>query len=542
MEQTLYRKYRPQTFADLASQEHVKQTIEHQLKSGRVAHAYLFCGPRGVGKTTMARLVAKAVNCEGTTDGTGAQKGQKTRIEPCNACSACKEITSGSSLDVYEIDAASHTGVDNVRENIIEGVRFAPNKLTYKVYIIDEVHMLSTSAFNALLKTLEEPPAHALFILATTEVHKVPQTIVSRCQRFDFKRIPAKEIVARMKEICKEEKVAVTDEVLFEIARLSEGCARDAESLLGQLLALGEKKIGLEEASLVLPPTHSITVVRFLELLSARQTAKAICFLNEQLEQGVEVGPFLDGVVRFLRSVLFVKLGGLSRFEEECDQETQEKLSHMAAGWPASELSRALEMFLDAKRSAKTDQIPQLALELAVVKLCPHADPSAPLRFARDDAASNFPKQEVVSVLVGETPTPPRPNDRRSVGRANLPSGRGGSISQTVLGDVPLVSLEEVQEKWPAVFQKIQACNTSLPLIMQSGELGGVDAGVVELRFAYSFHAETMNRAKNKQLVEGILGEVLGKNVRVNAVHAPAAGSPDEAVSAILQEFGGQAV
>jgi DNA polymerase-3 subunit gamma/tau len=535
MEQTLYRKYRPQTFADVTSQEHVKQTIQHQLRSGRVAHAYLFCGPRGVGKTTMARLVAKAVNCLGR-DGTKEQMGQKIEGEPCNACSACREITSGSSLDVHEIDAASHTGVDNVREHIIESVRFAPNTLAYKVYIIDEVHMLSSSAFNALLKTLEEPPAHAIFILATTEIHKVPPTIVSRCQRFDFTRIPAKEIVARLKELCKEEGVRVAEEVLFEIARYAEGCERDAESLLGQLLALGEKNIGVEEASLVMPRTHTVAVVTFLELFAKNDAAATIKFLNEQVEQGVEMGPFLDGVVHFLRTVLFVQLGGLESYLEEFDDDTQKRMAALSKHWSAPELTSAIEIFLDAKRNARSDAIPQLATELAVVKLSmvpswrgasdtratKHSSvQEIASRGARHDTEQErFPKQEVASMH----PQPP-------------------SDSKTVLGDVPLVRLEEVQEKWPTIFEKIRACNASLPLLMHDGEVCGVSGDVIELRFAYALHAETVNRAKNKQLVESILGEVLGKPVRVLAVHTPVDGDKgDAAVSAVLQAFGGQAV
>ncbi len=541
MEQTLYRKYRPQTFADLASQEHVKQTIQNQLKSGRVAHAYLFTGPRGVGKTTTARLMAKAVNCE-KPEGT---------VEPCNACAACQAITSGSSLDVYEIDAASHTGVDNVRENIIESVRFAPNLLKFKVYIIDEVHMLSTSAFNALLKTLEEPPAHALFILATTEIHKVPATIVSRCQRFDFRRIPAKEIVSRLKDICKAEKVIVNDDVLFEIARNAEGGARDAESLLGQLLALGEKKIGVEEASLVMPMTQTPAVLAFLTRLSQRDAAATVAFLNEFVEEGGEMNAFLDAIVHMLRSILFAKLGGLESHAEEFDKETSAKVLEFSGAWSTAELTEAIEAFLDAKRHAKSDAIPQLAAELAVVKLTtdrhPEQTPAEPAEAegslrsgprqasGRDDEASDFSEQEIASVA-------PLPRNNKETFSAQEAGLSRTDESPTVLGGVPLLSLDEVKAKWPEVFEKIQSCHASLPLVMQAGQIGGVHEGVVELRFEYALHAETVNRAKNKQLVEGILGEVLGKNVRVNAVHTPAGAANDETVSSLLQEFGGQAV
>src|SRR5690242_6333091 len=225
----LYRKYRPKTFADVAGQEHVKAVLKNEAAAGRAAHSYLFAGPRGVGKTSLARIFAKALNCVSR-----AKDG-----DPCGVCEACQEIAEGRALDVIEIDAASHTGVDNVREEIVEHARFAPAKLAWKVFIIDEVHMLSTSAFNALLKTLEEPPDKVVFILATTELHKLPATVISRCQRFDFRRIDQAALTARLKGLAEKEGYAVDADVLETIARSSDGCLRDAESLLSQLLALG---------------------------------------------------------------------------------------------------------------------------------------------------------------------------------------------------------------------------------------------------------------------------------------------------------------
>src|SRR3989338_8904992 len=363
MSEALYRKYRPTTFADVTDQEHVKVTIQNQIAAGSPSHAYLFTCPRGVGKTTVARLVAKAVNCEKQKHG-----------EPCNKCSACEEIVGGRSLDVYEIDAASHTDVEHVRENIIKSVRFAPNRLKYKVYIIDEVHMLSISAFNALLKTLEEPPAHGLFILATTEIHKVPATIVSRCQRYDFHRIPAAALEKRLAGLAKEEGVQVSPDVLAEVARHADGCARDAESLLGQLLALGEKKITMDEASLVLPATTDVLVVDFFEALLARRTADAVRLVNVYVEQGIDIPHFLDDVIEVLRALLFVKIGGETTRMDKLEEKARGRLTTALESLTAAWITKGIEAFLEARRAAKAEKIPQLGVEIAVVKICEPQD------------------------------------------------------------------------------------------------------------------------------------------------------------------------
>ena len=507
MSPALYRTYRPSTFKEVTGQEHVVRTIQNQYASQSLAHAYLFTGPRGVGKTTMARLIAKLVNCE-------SSKGS----EPCNTCAACKQIAAGTAMDVYELDAASHTDVENVRETIIQAVRFAPNQLKKKVYIIDEVHMLSASAFNALLKTLEEPPDHALFILATTEMHKVPETIVSRCQRFDFKRIGTQALVERLARIVKEEGASVDEEVLREIARHSGGCARDAESLLGQVLALGEKEIGMKEASLVLPVVQTILIESFVQSLQERDAQESITKLNTYLEQGVDLHHFVQDTISFLRDRLLEAVGGTS--------------TDMSVAF----LQEAIGELLGASREIRGEYIAQLPVELAIVRMC---------------GRKNFQKQEVdsgrsgVSQQTQELSVPVHARQESVPVKDNTTEfleaepAQAQKVTPTVFDSVPIISLEEVREKWPQVYEQIKSCNASLPLMMKGCEVSGVDGTQVEIGFEYDLYVQTVNQEKNRLVIEGVLEKVLGKALRVRAVQKT---EKNEIVAELVEAFGGTAV
>ncbi|MBU4256908.1 DNA polymerase III subunit gamma/tau, partial [Patescibacteria group bacterium] len=296
---TLYRKYRPQNFEEVVGQNHIKLTLEHEIESGKIAHAYLFCGPRAVGKTTLARVLAKAINCKDRKEGA---------FEPCNECEICREITGGRALDIIEIDAASHTGVDNVRENIIASARVAPSRCKYKVFVIDEAHMLSISAFNALLKTIEEPPANVIFILCTTEVHKVPTTIISRCQRFDFKRISVTDIVKKLNYIVKNEGIKIDKKILEAIARQSEGHMRDAESLLGQIVSVGGKEITSEEADLVIPRSDLGEAVNLVGCLAKKDGGGGIKLINNLIDEGIDLKSFAGDLIEILRRMLLFKI------------------------------------------------------------------------------------------------------------------------------------------------------------------------------------------------------------------------------------------
>jgi DNA polymerase-3 subunit gamma/tau len=353
----LYLKWRPQQFQDVVGQEHVTQTLQNALRGGRIAHAYLFTGPRGTGKTTMARLLAKAVNC----------LDEDVAARPCNRCRICQAINEGRLLDLIEMDAASHTGVDNVREAIRDKVGFRPSEARYKVYVIDEVHMLSTSAFNALLKTLEEPPEHVIFCLATTEPHRILPTIVSRCQRFDFRRIPRSAMVARLRFIAEQEGIQIDDEALGFIAQSATGSARDAISLLDQLTAYGDEQITVQRLRSVLGLSDIELVYQLASSMAAHEVGRGLDVINQAVAQGADVRQFVQQVIEYLRAALLVHVGG-SDASIEMDARTRTELDSLVRHCSAHELLRAVQLFNQAQLDLRGHDQGQLALELAFVE------------------------------------------------------------------------------------------------------------------------------------------------------------------------------
>jgi len=359
----LYRKYRPKTFGEIIGQEHVIQTLTNALSSSMISHAYLFSGPRGCGKTSMARLLAKAVNCENR---------KEKEFEPCNKCVSCTEINEGRSIDLMEIDAASNRGVEDIRE-LREGIRFTPTKSKYKVFIIDESHQLTKEAANALLKTLEEPPAHAIFILATTEIHKMIPTIISRCQRFDFRKLTLAEIVGRLEYIVKKEGVKIEKPALELIALSSGGAVRDAEGLLDQALTFSGASDGPIKAEAIkelLGMVDTKLVSEFLDFLCQKKAGEAIDFLNKTLEKGKDVQEFTKALIYYLRQGLILKIEAspTNPIIVGLTKEEQEKLQAQIAGLTEQDLQRIIKLFLEAENKMKYSSIPQLPLELAIIE------------------------------------------------------------------------------------------------------------------------------------------------------------------------------
>lgn len=356
----LYRKFRPDSFEDVKGQEHIVTTLRNQIKAGRVGHAYLFCGTRGTGKTTVAKLLAKAVNCEHPVDG-----------NPCHECRMCKAIAAGTSMNVIEIDAASNNGVDNVRE-IVEEVRYSPTEGKYKVYIIDEVHMLSTGAFNALLKTIEEPPSYVIFILATTEVHKIPITILSRCQRYDFKRISIDIIAERLKELMEIEHIEVEEKALRYVARAGDGSMRDALSLLDQCISfyLG-KKLTYDNVLEVLGAVDTQVFGTLLGYIREQNVSGCMKLLEEIEINGRELGQFIVDFIWYLRNLLLLKSSeDVSDMIFEISSENLALLQQEAEQIEEETIIRYIRIFSDLSNQIRYASRKKVMIEIALIKLC----------------------------------------------------------------------------------------------------------------------------------------------------------------------------
>ena len=357
MYQVLYRKYRPKVFADVYGQEHVTSTLKNEIKENRIAHAYLFTGSRGTGKTTCAKILAKAVNCENSIDG-----------EPCNECEVCKGLDSGTIYDVVEIDAASNNGVDNIRD-LREEANYTPSRGKYRVYIIDEVHMLSTGAFNALLKTLEEPPAHVIFILATTEVHKLPATILSRCQRFDFKRIQPETMSVRLKQVAELEGMELDDDAAILIARIADGALRDGLSILDQC-AGRSKKIDSALVSEVAGLAGREALYKLTDCICTQNSSSAMTVISELYQNSYDMERLCVEMINHLRNFLIVKTVKDSRGLIICTDDEYNSIILSAENFTLENVIFALDLFQDALTKIKTGANARVELEMAFVKLC----------------------------------------------------------------------------------------------------------------------------------------------------------------------------
>lgn len=524
MSQALYRKWRPQTWDEVVGQEHIIQTLHNALIAERVAHAYLFAGPRGTGKTTTARLLAKAVNC--LTDDL-AQR-------PCGECAHCKAVSEGRFLDLIEIDAASNTSVDDVRD-LRDKINFSPNQGRYKVYIIDEVHMLSTAAFNALLKTLEEPPSHAIFILATTEIHKIPATVLSRCQRHEFRRIPVTDIVAHLRGKAKQENILVATDALTLIARQSTGALRDAISLLDQLASTGQE-ITLEMTQNLLGTAASQAVLDVVEALIARQPDVGIATLQNTLDGGSDPRQFARQFVDYLRDLLLMRMGNADQID--ATSETRAIMARQAQAFTPAELLRLIRLFNAAANESRNAWQPSLPLELAFIE------------------ALELPDEIEAAFTVSSIKVKPVVFPRKAQPQAESPISIEPGQVEPAPANPPVEGLpaedqvfKQVTEQWKRILQSVGQRSKQTQALLNSCKPFGMKDGVLFLGFNGEFAKTKMEKGEHMDLTRQTVQQVLGIDLPLRCFVAagrsgtlPPDVESDGMVAAAMRDLGGELV
>lgn len=490
----LYRKFRPDTFEDVKGQDHIVTTLKNQIKAERIGHAYLFCGTRGTGKTTVAKILAKAVNCENLKDGS-----------PCNECPACRAITAGASMNVIEIDAASNNGVDNIRE-IRDEVQYPPTEGRYKVYIIDEVHMLSIGAFNALLKTLEEPPSYVIFILATTEAHKIPVTILSRCQRYDFKRISMDVISDRIMELTAKENVEIEDRAVRYIAKAADGAMRDALSLLDQCIAfyLGET-LTYDHVLEVLGAVDTTVFSRMLRCILADDTAGAIGCLEDVVMSGRDLSQFITDFTWYLRNLLLV--GASSDEAEEMVDVTSERLEQLkeeAAMTDADTLMRYIRILSELGNQLKFATSKRVLAEVAIVKMTkPMMENDISSLIGR--IAGIEKKLETGRFVQAQAAAADKPD--------TAAQGNAGETAAAPKLDIAVPEdVQYVVNNWDRILNRLRGMESTF---LKTAKLVSRGDDRLVIQFTESVAYSTMSKPDKIEMIQAAIGEETGKQVRV---------------------------
>jgi len=490
----LYRKFRPDNFKDVKGQDHIVTTLKNQIKAGRIGHAYLFTGTRGTGKTTVAKLFAKTVNCENPVDG-----------NPCNECRMCRAISAGTSMNVIEIDAASNNGVDNVRE-IIDEVRYSPTEGKYKVYIIDEVHMLSIGAFNALLKTIEEPPSYVIFILATTEVHKIPVTILSRCQRYDFKRISIDVITDRLAEMMRMENIEVEEKALRYIARMGDGSLRDSISLLDQCISfyLGQK-LTYDKVLDVLGAVDTQVFARLLGHIKKQDAASCIRLLEEIENSGRELGQFCVDFVWYLRNLLLVKTTeNISDLVIEISTENLALLQKEAQEMDEEALIRYIRVFSELNNQIRYANRKRVLIEVALIKLCrPQMEQSMESVLERLRLLEEKLEKGVITIADGSKVK-------------DAPVAEEEARKNAILPQALPEDLKEVVAKWKSIVAQLGRKAPALQMVLNGATLSLDDNQGLVIVVTDPLDKDLIDRENHMQLIKETLASLINKQVQIS--------------------------
>ncbi len=550
----LYRVWRLQLFQDMIGQQHVTQTLQNSLREQRISHAYLFSGPRGTGKTSAAKIMAKAVNCERGTD-----------AEPCNECNTCLGITNGSILDVVEIDAASNRGVDDIRE-LRDKVKYAPTEVRYKVYIIDEVHMLTTEAFNALLKTLEEPPNHVIFILATTEPHKLPLTIISRCQRFDFKRITIKEMSNRLRRITDETGIDISNQALIQVARSADGGMRDALSLLDQAFSFSSGKIE-EEDVLSITGALGSTVFSTIGLRMANnETAELLSLIDQLMLEGRDPEKLLHDYIAYMRDLLVYKVA--PDLQEMKDRMmSDEQFAHVVGLYDEQQLFALIQLCSESHQQMKWSTNPRILLELTMIKGCHslknivHKEPETGKQTSElevriiqlEKSIELLQKQQIDMPVVTSQSEENKKNVVRPIRTAST-SKVSTSKLINIAKEASESLLKQIQGHWNTILNEVKKQKITVHAWLVDGEVVAVSDRVIALAFKSVIHRETTEKESNRELIESVIGSITGKSYRLMTMmqsdwqygvdqlteNAPVIEKPDEndIVQAAVELFG----
>lgn len=521
-------KWRPQDFDEIVGQVHIVTTLKSAISSNRLAHAYIFAGPRGVGKTSTARILAKSLNCK-----------NGPAVKPCQKCPSCLEISQGRSLDVIEIDGASNRGIDEIR-TLRENVKFSPTSGRFKIYIIDEVHMLTTEAFNALLKTLEEPPEFVKFIFATTQPNKVIPTILSRCQRLDFRRISVMEIISQLEKIAAAEKISIDRDVLFAIARSSDGALRDAESVLDQLSSFSGGKVVLRDVVSVLGLVEQEALFEITDRIIRKDPKAALELLNSIIDGGKDVSVFLDNFIEHWRNLMVAKVSRADFRLVDLPQDTCDRLLQQAESFGLEEIFAGFNALVAAHEMSKRIDSLRIPLEIALVKLSYDKDrPMSvkPMPASKDKHQSHPP---AVSKPSTHTDNPPKADSPKP----------GNPVVEKNEAEIPpvsksMISFDEIKDAWPRVIEAISRVKMHVATYLGHGELAGVDGNVLTIALSGNYYKESLENKENRNIIERILQELLHAALKVKFSISQGAGTrkkDDHVIKSALDMFNGRVV